>query len=179
MMKRFFIFMLGFLVFAGCSSLRVNHDYDTEFNFTKQQSFAVAHHNREGDDTLHNDRVLKALEADLVSKGYTKTKKEDADLVFVFHTSVENKTDIDTDYQMVGYRRFGYGGAMIATTNTYHYTKGTLIVDALNPNDEKIVWRGIATDTLNEKKTPEKRTEYINEVITELMKVFPSKTVAK
>jgi len=178
-MKRFFILMLSALVFSACSSLRVSHDYDTEFDFIKQKTFAIAHNNREGEDTLHNDRVQKALEVDLVSKGYTKTIKKDANLVFVFHTSVENKTDIETDYQMIGYRRFGYGGAMIATTNTYHYTKGTLIVDALNPNDEKIVWRGIATDTLNEKKTPEERTEYVNKVVNAMMKVFPSKIVAK
>ena len=178
-MKRSFILILSVLVFLGCSSLRVTNDYDPQFEFSKQTTIAVVHHNREGEDTLFNDRLLKALESDLVSKGYTKSSKAEADLVFVFHTKVESKTDIDTDYQMVGFGMYRYGGGMVATTSTYHYTKGTLIVDALNPKDEKIVWRGIATDTLREHKTPQKRTEYINEVVKELMQSFPDKLPVK
>ena len=174
-----FILILSVLVFLGCSSLRVTNDYDPEFEFSKQITFAVAHHNREGEDTLLNDRLLSALETELGSKGYVKAFKAEADLVFVFHTKVENKIDIDTDYQMVGYGRYRYGGGMVATTSTYQYTKGTLIVDALNPKDEKIVWRGIATDTLSEHKTPQKRTEYINEVVKELMQSFPGKLSVK
>lgn len=178
-MKRSFILILSVLAFLGCSSLRVTNDYDPQFEFSKQRTFAVVHHNREGEDTLFNDRLLKALQADLISKGYAQSSKAEADLVFVFHTKVESKTDIDTDYQMVGYGRYGYGGGMVARTSTYHYTKGTLIIDALNPKDEKIVWRGIATDTLREHKTPQKRTEYINGVVKELMQSFPGKLSIK
>ena len=178
-MKNFFILTMSILIFIGCSSLQVSHDYDPAFNFNEQKTFVIVHHNREGEDTLYNDRLLRALEADLVSKGYVKREKEDADLVFVFHTKVEDKTDIDTDYQMVGFGMYRYGGGMVATTSTYHYTKGTLIIDALNPKNKKIVWRGIATDTLKERKTPEKRTEYINEVIQELMQSFPSRSGGK
>lgn len=178
-MKRSFIFILGVLVFLGCSSLRVTNDYDPQFEFSKQTTFAVVHHNREGEDTLFNDRLLNALQTELISKGYVQSSKAEADLIFVFHTKVENKTDIDTDYQMVGFGMYRYGGGMVATTSTYHYTKGTLIVDALNPKDKKIVWRGIATDTLKEHKTPQKRTEYINKVVKELMQSFPGKLSVK
>ncbi len=178
-MKNLFILIVGLLVFLGCSSVRVTNDYDPKFNFTQQKSFTIVHHNREGEDTLFNDRLLNALESELVSKGYIKAAKTEADLIFVFHTKVENKTDIDTDYQMVGFGMYRYGGGMVATTSTYHYTKGTLIVDALNPLDEKIVWRGVATDTLREHKTPQKRTEYINKVVKELMQSFPGKHSVK
>lgn len=178
-MNKFFILLVSTLFFLGCSSLRVSNDYDPGFNFSEQKTFAVVHHSREGEDTLLNDRIQKAMEADISSKGYIKMQKEEADLVFVFHTTAESKTDIDTDYQMIGYGRYAYGGGMVATTRTYHYTKGTLIIDALNPKDEKIVWRGIGTDTLREKKTPQKRTEYVNEVVKEIMKSFPSKLDSK
>jgi len=175
-MKNILILLVSTLFFVGCSSLRVSHDYDPAFDFAQQKSFAIVHHNREGEDTLFNDRLIDALEADLGSKGYVKTSKDEADLIFVFHTKVEDKTDIDTDYQMVGFGMYRYGGTMVATTSTYHYTKGTLIIDALNPKEEKIVWRGIATDTLKEHKTPQKRTEYINKVVQALMKNFPGQS---
>ena len=167
--------MISLWIFAGCSSLKVNVDYDPDFDFKTPKSFAIAHYNKEGEDTLFNDRLIKALESDLQSKGYTKKVKEEADLIATFHTNVENKTSIDTDYQMIGYGRYGYGGGMVATTRTYNYTKGTLIIDLLNPKNEKIVWRGIATDILKEHKTPQERTAYINMVVKETMANFPRK----
>jgi len=167
--------MASLWFFVGCSSLDVSVDYDPGFDFRTSKSFAIAHYNKEGEDTLFNDRLIKALDADLQSKGYTKSAKEEADLIVTFHTNVENKTSIDTDYQMIGYGRYGYGGGMVATTRTYNYKKGTLIIDVLNPKDEKIVWRGMATDILKEHKTPQERTEYINKVVKETMVSFPRK----
>ena len=167
--------MISLWVFAGCSSLRVNVDYDPDYDFQAQKSFAIAYYNKEGEDTLFNDRLIRALEVDLQSKGYTKSVKEEADLIVTFHTNVENKVSIDTDYQMIGYARYGYGGGMVATTRTYNYQKGTLIIDLLNPKDEKIVWRGTATDILKEHKTPQERIEYLNKVVEKTMASFPSK----
>jgi len=178
-MKKVFILVSIMLAFIGCSSLKVNVDYDPEFDFSTKESFAVVHHNKAGEDTLFNDRMTDALEADLKIKAYIKAEKESADLIFVFHTNVESKTDIDTDYTMVGYGGYGYGGHMVATTRTYQYNKGTLIVDALNPVDKKIVWRGIATDVLKTHKTPQERSAYINGVVKETMKSFPSKLESK
>ena len=174
-MKNIFIILTVWMTFFGCSSLKVNVDYDPEFNFTAQKSFAVVHHNKEGEDTLFNDRFIEALEADLDTKAYVKEQKDSADLIFVFHVDVESKTDIDTDYTMIGYGRYGYGGHMVATTRTYKYKKGTLIIDALNPKDKKIVWRGIATDILKSHNTPAERTAYIKKVVKDTMKDFPSK----
>lgn len=174
-MKNILILIISLWIFSGCSSLRVTVDYDPDFDFQTSKSFAIAHYNKEGEDTLFNDRLIRALEADLGSKGYTKTAKEEADLIVTFHTDVENKISIDTDYQMIGYAGYGYAGGMVATTRTHNYKKGTLIIDLLNPKNEKIVWRGMATDILKEHKTPQERTQYINKVVKETMASFPSK----
>jgi hypothetical protein len=66
---------------------------------------------------------------------------------------------------------------MVATTRTYHYTKGTLIIDALNAKDKKIVWRAISTDILKKQETPQEREAYVNALTKESMKEFPSKKV--
>jgi len=178
-MKKVILVLISALMITGCSSLKVNVDYDPEFDFAKQESFAIVHHSREGEDTLFNDRFMKALAKDLQAKAYVEKDKESADLIFVFHTNVESKTDIDTDYTMVGYGRYGYGGQMMTTTRTYKYTKGTLIVDALNPKSKKIVWRGVTTDILKTYDNPQERTEYIQKVVKETMQNFPSKLISK
>lgn len=171
--------MISLWIFTGCSSLRISVDYDPSFDFNAPQSFAIAHYNKEGEDTLFNDRVINALQKDLQSKDYTKRAKEEADLIVTFHTNIENKINIDTDYQMIGYTGYAYGGSMVATTRTYNYKKGTLILDILNPKNEKIVWRGMATDILKEHKTPQERMAYINKVVKEVMKNFPHRSASR
>jgi len=167
--------LLVLVMGLGCSSLRVSVDYDPEFDFDAAHNFIVVHHNKMGEDTLFNDRLIEALDTELRLKGYSKGAKQDTDLVFVFHTNVESKTDIDTDYTMVGYGRYGYGGGMVATTRTRTYNKGTLIIDAMNPKDMKIVWRGVATDILKTHDNPKERKAYINKVVKETMQSFPTK----
>jgi len=174
--KVLFVFVLAF--FSGCSQLDVRVDYDPEYIVKEPLNYAIVHHNKKGADTLTADRVIKALHIALDTKGYKAVTKESAELIFVFHTNVQDKSDIQTDYQMVGYGAFGYGrgfgGGMIATTNTYNYTEGTLVVDALNPKTQKIVWRGIAKDELkNIDVSPEKKSAYITKVVAKLMEKFP------
>jgi hypothetical protein len=172
-MKKFLMILPLLWLFLGCSTLRVTVDYDPEFEFEKQKSVAVVHYDREGENTLLNDRLIAALQKELSAKGYRQSSKEEAELLFVFHVNVEEKVDIDTDYHMAGFFGYGYSPGMIATTRTYRYTKGTLIIDALNPKNKKIVWRSIATDTLSRKETPQERIEYVNTVIAEAMKSYP------
>ena len=177
--KKIIFTLLGVLLLSACSSLRVSVDYDPEFDFAAQKSFAVVHHDKSGEETLFTSRMIEALNKNLQNKGYVKVPNDSADLVFVFHLNVEDKTDIDTDYTMVGYGGYGYGSQMVATTRTYNYTKGTLIIDALSPTDKKVVWRGIATDILKSKETPQERIAYIQDVVNETMKDFLSKVKPK
>jgi hypothetical protein len=63
----------------------------------------------------------------------------------------------------------------VPVTRTYNYDEGQLLVDILNAKNNKIVWRGVATDSLKQLKTPEERVEYINKVMTSIFKTLPSK----
>ncbi len=165
--------LLGMFLLVGCSSLKVEVDYDPDFDLASQERFVIVHPVKEGEDTLFSDRVIDALQQELEARSYISSDRADADLVFVFHANVENIKDIDRDYVMVGFGRYGYSGHMMATTRTYEYTRGTLIIDALNPRDNKIVWRGVARDVLKEYDTPQERRAYITKVIQNIMLEFP------
>jgi len=175
-MRWIFTLFLSFFM-VGCSTLEVNVDYDEGFDFAKVKSFKVMHNVQEGESTLVNDRITKAIESELEQKGYVKATK-DVDLVFVYHYNAKDKVDIRTDYQMVGYGSFGYGGAMVARTNTYNYTEGTIIIDALNPKTKKIVWRSVGTLELQEKETPQEKREYVNKIIKEMLEKYPKKSLS-
>jgi hypothetical protein len=175
-MKQIYALLITTL-FLGCSSIQLNVDYDTQFNFTGKTKYSIAHN--EKNNSLTDKRVKNALQKVLKSKNYTSVPKKDADLVFVFHTNVKDKTDISMDYEAIGYGGFGYRSAsrrgVIAVPDVYNYTEGTLVIDAYNPKTKNIVWRGIASDELgSQSSSPEEKTAYINNVVETIMKKFPN-----
>ncbi len=179
-MKKILLVLAAIFLLTGCSTLSVDVDYDTSYDFNKKTNYTVAHSDRVGSNSLIDDRITAAIKESLDAKTYTEVAKEKADLVFVFHVNVQDKSDVTMDYQMIGYGGYGFGGGfggMIATPTTYNYTEGKLIIDALNPKTNKIVWRGIASDELSQNTTtPQEKTQKINEVVSQLMSKFPPKS---
>jgi hypothetical protein len=171
-MRYIFIALLSLFITA-CSTLTTSVDYDTNYNFATIRTFAVVHKAKEGENGLTNERIENAIKKVLKAKGLQESSPQDADLVFLYHTNVQNKTDIYTDYQMVGYGR--YGGMVVSTPRTYNYDEGRLIIDAYDPKTNKTLYRAVAIDELPQKKTPQERKEYINEVITKTLENFPPK----
>lgn len=170
-MKQLLSFMALIVLLGGCSTLEVSVDYDDSYDFTKAKKVAVVHEYKVSDNSLQNDRIMNALNKSLNSKNYTNVPSKEADLIFVFYTNVKDKTQINTQYVTMGMRyRFG---AITTSTSTYNYTEGTLVVDALNPQTKKIVWRAIGTKELDENKTPQEKTKSIDKIVNKIMEKFP------
>jgi len=187
-MKNILVIISLVFLFSGCSALKVDVDYDSSYNFNNKTKYAIVHNAKESDNTLVSDRITKAIKAQLNKKNYVQVGKNEADLVFVFHVNVTQRSDIRTDYEMVGYSGYGYGGAwgyggfggygggtmMVERPSVYRWKEGRLVIDALNTQNKKIVWRGIVTDELNDDSSSVKeKTEYINKVVAKVMKNFP------
>jgi len=173
-MKKFILLLVVSFIFVGCSTLKISTDYDESFDFSKEESFVVVHNPINGEDSLTIDRIREAIEVNLEQKNYKKVSKAEADLIVVFHMDVQDKSEVQTSYMSMGYGRYRYGGMMsVPVTTTYDYKEGTLVIDTLNPKNEKIVWRATATTELKNQKTPQKRTEYINNIVKKMMEKFP------
>lgn len=172
---KIFSFIVSALLFIGCSTLDVSVDYDESYDFKSAKSFAVDNSVGNSQNTLFGERVVNALNSELTLKNYTKSSKEEADLIFVFHASAKEKSDVQTSIGMSGYRGYRYGGMMMSTTHTYEYKEGTLVVDALSPKTKKVVWRGIGVKELSEKETPQERTKAVNAAVKKIMEKFPTK----
>ncbi len=174
MMIKFLSLLMTTLLFVGCSTLDVSVDYDESFEFKTAKTFAVDNSMGKSQNTLFGSRTTNALENELKLKNYKKVSKEEADLIFVFHASAKEKSDVQTSVGMGGYRGFRYGGMMMSTTHTYEYQEGTLVIDALSPITKKVVWRGIGVKELQEKDTPAERTEAVNKAVKKIMEKFPT-----
>ena len=186
MIRRWVMGLIFLVLVTGCSTIQISNDYNPDFDFKTLNTFVILYN--KSTDSLAKDRIVKALTEEFEAKGYKPAPKDKEDFLVVFHTNVTNKSQIVTDYKVIGvpyygyhyygYRhpyRYGGGTAVVPTYREINYKEGKLVVDALDAKTKKIFWRGTATDRLKSLKTPEERWEYIKNVVTKLLESFPAK----
>lgn len=178
---------LCFLLTAGTAfAQKVNVDFDKNTDFSKYKTYAFA----EGTptpETLTNQRIEKAIEAQLAAKGLTKVESN-ADLTVVFHCSLTQQTQLNTTnlggwgwgpgwgrgWGWRGGWRGGWGGfGGNAITQVEQIPVGTLIVDIGDSANKKYIWRGTATKTLSSNQSKNEKT--IDQEVKKMFEKFPPK----
>lgn len=169
--------LLLLVVFSSCSSVRVAADYDREADFESYKTFAFF---KPGIDKaeisdLDKRRILRAIEAELMAKGYTKSENPDM-LVSIFTKSNQR---VDVYNNAWGYGAWGWGGFggwgwrngwngnQVTTT-----TEGVLYVDLIDANKKELIWQGSGTGNL-ETRNVEKKEARIKEFVAEMLLQFP------
>jgi len=162
--------LLLLVVTTSCSSVRVTSDYDKQANFNDFKTFAFY---KTGIDKaeindLDKRRILRAIEAELLAKGFTKSKNPDL-LVSIFTKSRE-KVNVYNN----GFGPYGYGwGWSPWYWNNYNTvstsTEGILYIDLIDANKKELVWQGHGTGYLSQNK----KEERIKEFVTKIMEKYP------
>lgn len=178
---------LCFMLTAGTAlAQKVSVDFDkgTDFSTFKTYTFAVGTPTPE---TLTNQRIESAIEAQLTAKGLTRVQSN-ADLTVVFHCAVTQQTQLDTT-NLGGWgwgpgwgRGWGWGGRFRggwgglggnAITQVEQIPVGTLIVDIGDSTNKKYIWRGTATKTLSSNQGKNEKT--IDQEVKKMFEKFPPK----
>ncbi|KJD32608.1 lipoprotein [Tamlana nanhaiensis] len=183
-MKSFFktIPLLAFFVLlSSCSSVRVAADYDKKADFNNYKTFAFF---KTGIDKaeisdLDKRRILRAIEAELLAKGFTKS--ENPDLLISLFTKSNQRVDVYNNAWGNGawgwggwgpWGGFGPGwgwGWNQPTTSVS--TEGTLFIDLIDAEKKELVWQGMGTGYLS--RNMEKKEERIKEFVSEIMQKYP------
>jgi hypothetical protein len=177
--------VLGLFLLTGCSTLTVQTDYEPQYDFSALKTYAWLDTPAPSNDIRVNNsliinRVVAAVNNDLKSKGYQLTDKDKADFYVNWFGGIENKIrqeTINTFYGGLGYGygAWGYGGFWPGYSQTYdvEYQEGTLIIDIADSKSKQLIWRGTGRDYVEEKDTPEKITEGINQSVSKILSSFP------
>tara|TARA_B110000503_G_scaffold12861_1_gene17513 strand:- start:90 stop:710 length:621 start_codon:yes stop_codon:yes gene_type:complete len=162
---------VAFSVLAACSSAppKPNVDFSPnhDFNSDKKIGFYALSGRTTGDNptqmtNFQRDRIDAALKNALEAKGFTVVSEtNDADLLISWHLNTAEKTDVRTynspSYGMTaGYSRYNrYAGynCYSCFNNTEvsvnNYTQGTFIIDMIEPESGKSVWRSVTQSKLD------------------------------
>lgn len=175
------------ILLSACSSVRVASDYnkETEFNEYKTFAFFKPGIDKAEINDLDKRRILKAVEAELMAKGMTKSSNPDM-LVSIF-TKSNQRVDIYNNAWGInnwgwgGFNRWGWGpgwGAGFNNQQVSTRTEGILFVDFIDAKKKELIWQGSGTGYLVTKNV-EKKEARINEFVTEMMTAYPPEAETK
>src|SRR5210317_716646 len=95
------ILLVGLIAFVvGCSSVTVNYDYDSEYDFATYKTFKWGKMDVENDalkqDPMTAKRINSAIQTVLEEKGYNLIDDEnvDPDFVVVTHAGVKERMQV-------------------------------------------------------------------------------------
>lgn len=169
--------VLVFLI-TSCSSIKVVSDYETTTDFSQYKTFAFY---KKGIDKaelsdLDKRRILKAVEAELIARGFTKS--ENPDLLVNIFTKSRTKVDVTNNNMNMGVGAGYYGwypwyyGPNYGTTIS-EYTEGTLFLDLIDANKKELAWQGIGTGGLTTSGNVEKKEARIKDFVAQIMAQYP------
>ena len=168
--------LLLFVVATSCSSVRVASDYDSKADFSQYKTFAFF---KGGIDKaeisdLDKRRILRAIESELMAKGFTKSENPDM-LVSIFTKSNQRVNVYNNAW---GAGAWGWGGFGLGwgwgwnrqpTVSTR--TQGVLYVDLIDANKKELVWQGMGTGYLAQGR--ERKEARIKEFVGKIMEKYP------
>ena len=177
-MKFFSLLSLILIItLSSCSSVRVASDYDKQANFNTYRSFAFY---KPGIDKaeisdLDKKRILRAIEAGMISKGFTKSENPDM-LVSIFTKTREN---VNVNQNNFGWGwGWGYGWGWNpwvwgpgSYNNVSRVTEGTLYIDLIDASKKELVWQGMGTAALT--KNVDKKQEKMNKMVSAILEKYP------
>lgn len=168
---------------AWAQDVRYNFDKDKDFSNFKTYKWVVI----KGATTFNNivdQNIKRAVDAQLATKGLTKTDGEDADLLVGYQGAVSQEKQFNSYNSSWGYGPgwhgggwYGYGGGgsgwTTGTTSTIYV--GQVAVDMYDPATKDLVWRGVVSKTLDPNAKPDKQEKNLNKAMQKLFKNFPPK----
>lgn len=178
-------FLATAILLAGCASgPKIETDYDHTIDFSQYKTYnffdPLGIENRNY-STIYGSIFREAIGREMSSRGYQTS--DDPDLMINVSARFQDKTKVTTyndPYPYGGY--YGYRGGRYGTwggygygtsTHVSQYTEGTVNIDIVDMEQKRMVWEGVATGRVNEKKSNEKVRQAIHAGVTEMFNGYP------
>jgi len=172
-MKRVFIpLFFVFAILSSCS-VKVNSTFDQSKDFSKYKTFCWLNgceFTYTGptylNDSLLREKIKRAIVSELTSKGLSQND-DNPDLLVDFHISVENESSVIYHH----YDDSHYDFKPFPEQEVVNYLKGTIIVDIVDKEEARMVWRSVAIGYMD--LHPDLSEKNIQKGIKTALKNFP------
>jgi|SRR3954469_5405482 hypothetical protein len=170
------------LLITGCAvaqDVRYNFDRDADFSKFKTYKWVSLNTTAQGDSLL-SKQIKAAVDIELGVKGLTKVEEDTADLYIGYQTAIGQEKAF-TSYNSgwgygPGWYRGGWygspGGGMTTGQTSTIYT-GQLDLDMYDSANRDLVWRGVASKTIDTNAKPDKQQKNLIKAVAKLFKNYP------
>lgn len=181
-MKRFLILWVVTLLLAVGNSLAqdVRYNFDKNADFSKFKTYKwVPIKDAAKVSDLVDKQIKDAIDAELATKGLTKVEGDDANLYIGYQPSVGEEKQFTSYSTGWGYGPgwgggwYGGMGSTTTTGSTSTIYKGQLDLDMYDSTAHNLVWRGVASKTIDPKAKPEKQQKNLAKAVKKLLKNYP------
>jgi hypothetical protein len=117
------------------------------------------------------ERVMTAVETSMAGHGLRRASRLDARYLVTYHVAVANKLKVDGSPNMG--RACGIRGCINASGSSLdvqQYAEGTLIIDIVDRQTGRLVWRAASKKKVTEKDVTQAK---INAVVADMTKTLP------
>jgi Domain of unknown function (DUF4136) len=123
-------------------------------------------------DQILDTQIKRAIDSQLAARGLTRTDNDEADLYLAYQVALGR----ERQWTATGFgdRPWGPGWGMATGTATSSTIPvGALVLNIYDPTAKKSVWIGLAKQTLEPSKSPEKNQKKLDKAMKKLLKDFP------
>jgi hypothetical protein len=164
----------------------VRYNFDKKTDFSKFKTYKWVDIKDAGKfNSMVDQQIKQSADAQLATKGLTKTDSDNADLLIGYQGAVGQEKQFSSYSTGMG-PGWGYGpgwgaggwygGGMSSTMTTGQTSTiyvGQIAVDMYDSANKDLVWRGIVSKTIDQKAKPEKQQKNLDKAMAKLFKKYP------
>ncbi|WP_018676795.1 DUF4136 domain-containing protein [Riemerella columbina] len=173
-MKKMLLGVIAILALSAtaCSPFQIKTDYAQSAPFGTYKTYTLNTEHLKVND-LDKDRIISEVSKQLAQKGF-KTSAN-ADVIVNIQATHKKIQDIRSTHPNA---MWGWGGPWgwgfgVGHTWTSNYNSGTLVVDIIDNQTNKLVWQGIGSGINVD--NPQAKQKEIPQIVSELFNRFPPK----
>jgi hypothetical protein len=175
------VYLFSLLVSACSSTPTATMDFDSGFDFSGVRKIAIQSLDRTVSSTadvsdIQAGRLNQSLTDELSRRGYEVVPDNaDADMLLTWHLVTQERTQVRT-YNAMSARYnacWTCGPTSSDSVRVTQYTRGTLIVDLLDPVRMQSVWRSIFESRMREQRDLEQAAETRRTAVEAIFVEFP------
>lgn len=170
---RVFLVSLLVLVLSGCAS-NVVTDYDSGTVFGNYASWAFAP-KKDGESftSLDGGRIESAVERELNRKAMNKVPAGEADLLVAWEIVEEERLEQTGVGLGFGFGSGNFGWGLASAPPVREIEEGKLVVELVDTDTDRVVWRAASRRYLNENQSSDKRRKLIDEIVADMFEKYP------
>lgn len=173
MIRILLIALLSFTL-SACT-VKPTTDYRSNQDFSQYRTFAFSTPPEGSIESIDDSRIRDAVLLQLEQKGVRKVDKQDADLHVLFRIDSESELESFGSSAGFGLSRNKTSIALSTPVKYQENKYGKLVLELVDAKTQSIVWKSISQRRLQETIKVDKRTQFINTEITNMLSEYPPK----